>query len=67
MKEINSPIPSLKPLKNFLELEQKVMFYVTNNLRKRTVNIYKNTFNNFQKLIGTKPINEITIKDKESM
>ena len=65
IKEINSQIPSPKPLKSFSELEEKVMFYVTNNLRNGSVNIYKNTFKNFTEIIGVKPLNEITNKDIE--
>ena len=41
------------------------MFYVTNNLRNGSVNIYKNTFKNFTEIIGVKPLNEITNKDIE--
>jgi site-specific recombinase XerD len=41
------------------------MSYVSNNLRKGTVSIYKNTVKSFLKIIGDKPLNQISIKDIE--
>jgi len=49
VKENNSTVPSPRPLKSFSDLEQNVISYVSNNLRKGTVSIYKNTINSFFK------------------
>jgi len=65
INELNSPIPSLKPLKNFSDLGLKVTDYVANNLRKGTVKIYKNVLKNFTKILGDKPLKEISNKDIE--
>ena len=65
INEVKPLTPVLKPLDNFVELEGKVMSYVSNNLRKGTANIYKNTIKSFREIIGNKPLNEISIKDIE--
>jgi integrase/recombinase XerD len=65
VKENNSSIPSSRPLKSISELEKNVMNYVSNNLRKGTVSIYKNTFKTFMKIIEEKLLNGITIKEIE--
>jgi integrase/recombinase XerD len=65
MEELNRTIPLPKPLKNFCELEKHVLLYVSNNMRKGTLNIYKNTCKSFIRIIGSKPLNEITNKDIE--
>lgn len=65
MEELSRTIPLPKPLKNFSELEKNVLFYVSNNMRKGTLEIYKNTCKSFTRIIDNKPLNQITNKEIE--
>jgi len=65
LKEKNNINPSPKPLKMFSELEHKITNYVSNNYRKGTTKIYNNVFKSFKKIMGDKPLNEITSHDIE--
>lgn len=65
MDELNRTVPLPKPLMNFSELEKNVLFYVSNNMRKGTLEIYKNTCISFTRIITNKPLNQITNKEIE--
>lgn len=65
LKERNNVNPSPKPLKMFSELEHNITDYVSNNYRKGTAKIYNNVFKSFKKILGDKPLNQITSHDIE--
>lgn len=54
-----------KQVMYFEDLQKEVLKYVTDNLRKTTVQIYLTTFKEFHKVIGNKAIQLITTNDIE--
>ena len=61
----NSENEIIKRVIFFKELQSEVLKYTSNNLLNATVQIYKRVTNDFLKIVGDKPIKQITIQDIE--
>ena len=61
----NSENETIKRVIFFKELQSEVLKYTSNNLLDTTVQIYKRVTNDFLKIVGDRPIKQITIQDIE--